>query len=686
MNIFKLTMPYYLYVVSCPAYAEQNICKIGCTNNPHDRIRPYFTSYPPGLPQYDIRYYKLWEISVNNDEDMRAEEEKVHDEFAYQRLVRTEKSEWFHIENFLEMISQFIEKELNGNPVELPNIERKQRSPLETVVYKKNKKLFIRKEDQKNIKLNEIQQPVIEQLQNFLQNKEINAGQLIAPCGSGKTNMTCRAIQSLNKIIICVPTLIIQQQWFNRLEKECLFVGGVSDDWNSIIKKLNSDSYCIITTYASCKKLIDILPDNNGIIVFDEAHHMAGYVSNNNDEGEGITRALLDNIVNRNMKRLFLTFTPKDAFIEDENTKVFSMHDERIFGNIIAELKLRDLINQGILPDYRIWPLTSKGTGMLGKLEQVLSAWNSGEIHHLMIFVKEINDKEEVFQYLIKEGKLGSNEEVLIINEKNTKKTIEKFKNSNRAILIDCFRLGEGVDIPIADSVAILYPKGSVTSIIQTILRPGRWYKHKSVFHILLPHTADEDMKGIQNVLLALAQYDDALRGEVLLTSKTKTENNNIFQTSEVGNTSDIIVQYDVLSPTDVEKMKECFESIRTILTIKRTKKESYEFIKQLNKQLNIVSKNQYLESKLIHPKYIEDPKIYFREHWTCWYEFLGLDTSLFPKTKHEWIHRCKEREITTWEEYKNKKDITLPNNPSEIYEDYTNWNQEFEIHEEIIW
>ena len=39
-----------------------------------------------------------------------------------------------------------------------------------------------------------------------------------------------------------------------------------------------------------------------------------------------------------------------------------------------------------------------------------------------------------------------------------------------------------------------------------------------------------------------------------------------------------------------------------------------------------------------------------------------------------------------TWEDYKNKKDLTLPANPSEMYEDFTNWGKEMGIEEEVVW
>ena len=117
---------------------------------------------------------------------------------------------------------------------------------------------------------------------------------------------------------------------------------------------------------------------------------------------------------------------------------------------------------------------------------------------------------------------------------------------------------------------------------------------------------------------------------------------------------------------------------------IKRTPKEKYEGIRRLNQELGIVSKDGYRNSE--HPKYIQDPKAYFEGCWTSWYNFLGVDTSSFPQTKSEWIRLCKDMGISSWSQYKEKNIPTLPANPGEMYEDYTNWHEEFGIEDEHEW
>lgn len=119
---------------------------------------------------------------------------------------------------------------------------------------------------------------------------------------------------------------------------------------------------------------------------------------------------------------------------------------------------------------------------------------------------------------------------------------------------------------------------------------------------------------------------------------------------------------------------------------VKRTPKEKYSLVLQQNKELGLKSKTQYEERRAEHPTYIEDPRNYFKDWWISWYNFLGVDTSKFPQTKADWIRVCKEKGILTWQQYKNLNDQGLPENPSEFYEDFTNWDKEMGVEEEIVW
>lgn len=114
--------------------------------------------------------------------------------------------------------------------------------------------------------------------------------------------------------------------------------------------------------------------------------------------------------------------------------------------------------------------------------------------------------------------------------------------------------------------------------------------------------------------------------------------------------------------------------------------KEKYEVIRALNRDMGLSSKEEYETRASEHSKYIDDPKVYFKDWWVSWYHFLGVDTSAFPQTKEEWSNICKQLGLTSWDQYKQKKSQHLPPNPGLMYEDYTNPIKEFDIEEQHIW
>jgi superfamily II DNA or RNA helicase len=131
----------------------------------------------------------------------------------------------------------------------------------------------------------------------------------------------------------------------------------------------------------------------------------------------------------------------------------------------------------------------------------------------------------------------------------------------------------------------------------------------------------------------------------------------------------------------DVDETVKRIQSLYVRQTFERSPpKEKYEVVRNINKEMGIISKNQYEDRQSEHLKYIADPKAYFRESWVSWYHFLGVDTSFFPQTKTEWVRVCKDMELTSWNDYKSKNTLVLPRNPGEMYDDYDNWDKEFGI------
>ncbi len=124
----------------------------------------------------------------------------------------------------------------------------------------------------------------------------------------------------------------------------------------------------------------------------------------------------------------------------------------------------------------------------------------------------------------------------------------------------------------------------------------------------------------------------------------------------------------------------------------KRTVKERYSLVQAHNKEMNLQSKEEYLVRAEEHPKFIPNPKEYFRENWISWYHFLGVDTSKYPQTKYEWVQKCKELGLLNWQKYKEGLHECMPQNPGHMYDgEWTNSSEEFKLafeseEEELVW
>jgi len=610
----------YIYLVSSEVFRKMNLVKIGLSENPYSRLATYRTGCPPGLtPSHDLEYDGLWETTATTTEELYNYEEEIHDHFLKYRKMRSVPgdSEWFQFHtNAYEIVSDYMKTrswvKCEVSIKDIPKCSRHMKKQ-----YHKNL-AFLKTRPSRNDILDRIQQPVIESIRQFLKGSQ-RAGVVIAPCGSGKTKMTASACTELKKIIICCPSKQIQLQWKQTMSQESSLVGGSgTTDPHELRRLLSQETYCIITTYMSSHLLVDLLPSDVGCIILDEAHHMAGVISKE-ETGAGRTRRLMVKATELNLKRLSLTYTPR--FVQGESDYL-TMDDTTMFGSKIAELKIRDLIRKGVLPDYRLWTLrdeAKKGTGVIGKAECLLEAWNATEIvrgkeqyilHHLIVFASTIQDAKELERFFTSKTK----DTILRVEEGDKLEgPLRTFETSERAMIINCFVLNEGVDIPCANAVAIMYPKQSRGQITQMILRAGRWYEGKPVFHVLIPTVEDDDLSGFEEVLSALASCDEHIRDEIVLRSSSRTESEGKESTSSTLDTVPECIMIDVAEANE-EDIRRCFMNIRKNLFPSRESKRIQDLCLEKGWDTSVLYHAHRSEYELP-----EDP----RPKHHSWYDYL---------------------------------------------------------------
>ena len=624
----------YIYHASSTVFRVLCLGKIGCTEEPYGRRSTYLTGCPPGLtPSQDIDYDAVWETTATTRDELFDLEDEVHNHFLRYRMMREKPgdSEWFNFQgkNPQNEVKRFMESR--------PWVKRQ--LPLSEITPPKRSSRYLRKQYHKNLQyiklrssrntvLNLLQEPVISAIAMFMADSD-RAGYVIAPCGSGKTIMTSKGIRGVKKCVICCPSKQIQNQWIATLLAEGIFteaqihiVGGAGTTDPSIIRTIfKEEVFCVISTYMSSHLLIDIIEDLE-LLVLDEAHHMVGIVAR---DGEGRTRGLMLKASDLGVKRLSLTYTPR-FIAEDRTDAEYITMDDNVFGKKIAELKIRDLIRKGVLPDYRLWTLrdeAKKGSGIIGKAECILEAWGSTEmirgeekhiLHHLVVFAsttQEAKDLECFFR--------EKTSDTLVLRVKEGDKLedpIAQFTAASRAILVNCFVLNEGVDIPIANAVAITYPKKSRGQITQMILRAGRWYEGKSVFHVLIPTLGDEELSGFEEVLSALASCDEQIRDEIVLRTKPYIKPSDPLPPSpETGDTLPECIMIEEFE-ADQEEIKRGFTNIRKNLFHPKESRRIQELC--IDKGIDTsIEYSMCLRTQI--PELPEDPK----PKGCSWYDYL---------------------------------------------------------------
>jgi len=617
-----------IYHASSPVFRVSFLGKLGCTEEPYGRRSTYLTGCPPGLtPSYDIDYEGMWETTATTKEELFEYEDEVHNHFLKYRMMREipGDSEWFNFQGrspydavkaFMETRS-WVKRQIPLSEIAPP----KRLSRYMRRQYQKNL-LYIKTRGKRNETLNALQEPVISAIHSFVFDSTNRAGYVIAPCGSGKTIMSAKGFRGLKKVIVCCPSKQIQNQWRNTLITESVFVdsdihfvGGTgTTDLEAIRHILRQESYCIISTYMSSHLLVDSITPATELLVLDEAHHMAGIVAKD-EKGEGRTRRLMVKASELEIKRLSLTYTPR--IIHDDggiDVDYLTMDDDAIFGSKIAELKIRDLIRKGVLPDYRLWTLRDearKGTGIIGKAECILEAWNATEIirgeekhilHHLIVFASTTQEAKDLERFL----KAKTSDVILRVEEGDKLEVpLQQFADAKRAILVNCFVLNEGVDIPCANAVAITYPKQSRGQITQMVLRAGRWFEGKPVFHVLIPTLGDEDLTGFEEVLSALASCDEQIRDEIVLRSAVGVKPSDPLPSSpDSSDTPPECIMIEEFEANE-EDIKRCFTNIRKNLFPARESRRIQELCIEKGWDTSV----EYGLQRLAIPELPEDPK-----------------------------------------------------------------------------
>lgn len=471
------------------------------------------------LQRYDGQYIAV-QCKFRSDQDaiLHRKHDDLHELFSeaklmHHRMIFTNSSgldhESLRRETALTIISLNDLRELTDETIR----------SIENLI--SNKAVIKQKLDEPRSDQSEVLDKVISGFKSF------DRGQLILPCGYGKTLMSLWIHQKLesNHTLVLVPSLALLRQtkkkWHSQIEEYIPYIsvcsekdinmdednamcsindigGDVSTDVNIVndflLRNKRSIVYC---TYQSLSVIKDALSGTNFIFdlaICDEAHKTAG------DKKQKFA-LIHDASAIPVTKRLYMTATPKVLSQklkknEAEDCKyACDMSNPEIYGPEFYRMSFGKAIEQGILVDYEIWAIgvNDEEVGRIIRerlyVKEGLSADEIANNYALEKFMKERGAAHAItFHSTIKcakefaerhrdisdaaschvSGKLSTN---------SRNKEIEIFKNAKSAVITNARCLTEGVDMPHVDTVYFCDPKNSLIDIVQASGRALRTSK-----------------------------------------------------------------------------------------------------------------------------------------------------------------------------------------------------------------
>lgn len=424
-------------------------------------------------------------------------------------------------------------------------------------------------------------------------------GQLILPCGAGKTLVSLwikNRLQSKHTLVL-VPSLSLLRQmkkeWTinsstyipylcvcsekdidNSANENKLHTyeisGKVTTDPDEIKNFLTNHNQSIIySTYQSLEQISTALKGTGfrfDLAICDEAHKTSSIGSNS-------FSIVHDDINVPIKKRLYMTATPRviSNAIKNKLSKQTLIHDmsnHKIFGPEFHRMSFKEAIDASILVDYKIIAV-----GVTDK--EVKNAFNNDkytndgdsidEIAHnyaLEKIMSEYKTKHALtFHSSVQKAKLFKSRHIKLypgissyhVNGKQSThervNLMKSFVDAKKSIITNARCLTEGVDVPAIDVVYFCDPKNSKVDIVQATGRALRKadHKNKTTGYIVVPifHHIDSDIEDVIesgsfytliSVVRSLSAHDERLVDEI---------NRMKSNSEEQENKKDEIINYD---------------------------------------------------------------------------------------------------------------------------------------------
>jgi len=430
----------------------------------------------------------------------------------------------------------------------------------------------------------------------------------------------------------------------------------------------------------------------------------------------------------KSSKTLFMTATEKIISNNKKNNSyiIYSMDDKELFGECIDLKTIGWAIDNKKITDYKL--LVIKNTLLevntiiqnlkisISNKELFFSAFMTlksiekyDDLTHVLIYTNSIKNAIIVKKYIdliLDTNKLQIDKKNFYNKELHSKTNssleteIEIFRKSKYGIIPCVYIFGEGFDLPKLNGITYAENMVSPIRMVQCGLRPNRLDKDKpnKIAYLLIPYL-DTEKCGVstnsfdhcRDIIYKMRNVDEKIEHKIIFGNLNIHEINPNFPINpnpnpNNPNPTNISIKLEE-NHDELLKLKLRLKYSKSLLSLQTEEQDEYDYIKLLNKAMKFISPDNYKNRKEEHQEYIEDPKKYFTQKcvWTNWYDYLGIDTNQFIKTKTEWIEFCKLINITSIEDYFDKCKIynNLSTMPEELYIGYTNISNELELLED---
>jgi superfamily II DNA or RNA helicase len=699
----------YLYCVGSEYTDQHGTKKLGYTSNPVHRMCVYNTGDAPGIG-LEKRYDALWQITATTPSDGFRMEHILHTNFSSVRQKRDngKNTEWFavsceNVRAFLNTIG-FVVRELSAEEIAL--IHDKTKCELLEDIDEEKERAATQKALQqfkteffdtflgKGVAPRRIQLELWDKFDAICCRDEKYRGIVQWATGTGKTVAMLMMIvhvateyKQKGRIfrgLIIAPTNDIFDTIMRHIQKLINYDMVVCEGHNARMSSLHIplDRHVLVTaTHAALTEMNiwDKLPAMS-MVHYDEVHRATG---------DGFYAILNERLIEWDTQYLTGTSATPKTCSTAQHAKIMELFGQPM--QILHKCNVDEAISEGWIarPRFGVHVVPTAGKSRLsivGNFVHIIKAsiqkkkdmglWLGGKVIAYLPFQSEVRDAILVAKTVLPECVVYS-----AVNGSDALSDdvfVDAPVDGTPRILFACERYRQGSDIRgIEMTVLLMGNTIGANVIIQVAGRALRLdYEGKEGWCVIVRPSDDDST-------------EDSVMDSIVLQIMDFIEKTNVGGgTPSVAKIRQTITEFfgDVAISGKVYNIEETIGRIQAMYVRKEfdgaAPKEKYHIVRNINKELGLASKHDYVGRKLEHIKYIADPPTYFKASWTNWSNYLGVDTSRFAPTKSEWICRCKELGIGSWGEYQTraKNNTELPTNPEEMYGDYDNWDKEFGV------